>query len=62
VCVQTVTIVESRRNEGVHQTTQTVLVDIALDLVNTTQMIVTGLHADACLGVDRTGISEKKMN
>ena len=28
------------------------LVDIALDLVNTTQMIVTGLHADPCLGVE----------
>ena len=38
--------------EGVHQTMQTVLVDIALDLVNTTQMIVTGLHADPCLGVE----------
>ena len=28
LCILTVTIVESRRNEGVHQTTQTVLVDI----------------------------------
>jgi len=53
VClIQTVTIVESRRNEGVHQTTQTILVDIALDLVNKTQMIVTGLQADPCLGVE----------
>ena len=52
MCVQTVTVVESRRNEGVHQTPQTVLVDIALDLVNTTQMIITGLHADPCLGVE----------
>ena len=49
--IQTVTIVQTRRDEGVHQTAQTVLINVTSDLLDATQLIVTGLYADLSLVV-----------
>ena len=52
LCKQTVTIIEARRNESVHWAAQAVLVDVTLDLLNTSQVIGTGFDTVLGLGVE----------
>ena len=42
---------KTRRDEGVHQAVQTVLINITSDLLDATQLIVTGLYTDSSLVV-----------